>query len=185
MKRWLQTPRSLIAFLPLPLVVGIYFSMPEPAPLPTVDFVDLNRFAGDWYVIANIPTFVERGTKNGIERYEVRDDGDIDIIFTFNSIASGKSKRLTARGFVTNRETNAEWRVQFFWPIRFPYYVIDLAPDYSYTVVGVPGRSYVWIMARQPTLDDAVYVRIVGDLDRLGFDIGKLERQHHDILADS
>ena len=33
----------------------------EFGELNTVDYVDLERFMGDWYVIANIPTFIEKG----------------------------------------------------------------------------------------------------------------------------
>ena len=43
--------------------------------MKTVEFVDLERFMGDWYVIANIPTFIEKGATNAIESYKLMDDG--------------------------------------------------------------------------------------------------------------
>ena len=52
-------------------------------PLPAVDYVDLERFSGDWYVIANIPTFLEKGAHNAVETYELNEDGTIATTFTF------------------------------------------------------------------------------------------------------
>ena len=44
-------------------------------PLATVDHVDLPRFMGDWFVIAGIPTFVERNALAPIENYTLEPDG--------------------------------------------------------------------------------------------------------------
>lgn len=135
------------------------------APLQPIPKLDLDRFMGDWYVIANIPTFAEKGAVNGIESYRLRKDGDVDITYTFRQDSvQGKMKQFTARGFVVNKETNSEWKVQFFWPIRFPYYVIELDSHYTFTVIGVPNRKYVWLMSRIPNPPD----HIVNDyLERL------------------
>ena len=64
--------------------------------MDTVDYVDLDRFMGDWYVIANIPTFLEKGAHNAVETYELNDDGTIDTTFvwrTFDIIRAARWKR--------------------------------------------------------------------------------------------
>lgn len=139
--------------------------------LHTVSHVDLKRFMGDWRVIANIPYFAEKGCIDSIEGYRSRPDGRIDNIFTFRKgsfDAPQKSIRAIAR--VHNTETNAEWRIRFFHLITAKYLVLDLDPDYRWTVVGHPSRKYGWIMAREKTLPAATYAGILHRLATQGYD---------------
>jgi len=53
----------------------------ERPPIKTVAHVDLERFMGRWFVIANIPTFVEQGAYNAVERYRLSSDGSVDTTF--------------------------------------------------------------------------------------------------------
>jgi len=146
-------------------------------PLKTVDYVDLERFMGDWYVIAIIPNFIEKNAVNGIESYSTlnKDGVKIDYIFRVKT-PDGKLKHLQPKAWIHNRETNAEWRVQFLWPLKAAYLIIDLAEDYSYTVIGEPSRKFVWIMAREPELEDELYDSILGRLDQQGYDISKIKK---------
>ena len=90
-------------------------------PLHTVAHVDLPRFMGDWYVIANIPTFIERDAHNAVESYRLAEDGRILTEFTFNAGAfDGPLKRYTPTGFVQDA-AGAVWGMQFFWPIKADY----------------------------------------------------------------
>lgn len=134
-------------------------------PLKKVEHVDIQKFMGKWYVIANIPTFIEEGAYNAVETYTWNKKEDrIDVDFTFNKDSfKGEKKHYTQKAFVHDPSGN-EWRIQFFWPLKFPYLIIDLAPDYSYTVIGVPNRSYLWIMARDKTLPEQTYQSILNKL---------------------
>ena len=137
--------------------------------LETVDYVDLKKFMGDWYVIANIPTFIEKGAVNAIESYKLDSKGRVKTTFTFRKEnADGPQKKYSPTGFIYNKETNAEWRMQFLWPFKSPFLVIDLDDKYSYTVIGVPSRKYVWIMAREYKMYDDLYNKIVSKLDSVG-----------------
>lgn len=145
--------------------------------MKTVDFVDLERFMGDWYVIANIPTFIEKGATNAIESYKLKDDGIIETTFTFFlDSPQGKKKVYNPKGFVYNSQTNAEWRMQFIWPFKSPFLIIDLDEKYSYTVIGVPSKKYVWIMAREPILNENIYKIIVKKLSKIGYNISKIRK---------
>jgi apolipoprotein D and lipocalin family protein len=147
------------------------------APMPTVDQVDLDRFMGDWYVIANIPTRIERGAHNAVESYRLEDDGTIATTFTFNDGAfDGPRREYHPHGFVRDRETNATWGMQFIWPVKAEYLVIHLDEDYSQTVIGRSKRDYVWIMARESRMPDADYAAIIGKLERLGYDVSRIEK---------
>lgn len=142
----------------------------ELPPLEKVAAVDLSRFMGDWYVIANIPTFLEKGAHNAIEHYDLKDDGTIAITFTFHKdYFDGPLKTLKMTGTPVEGTNNAEWKVSPFWPIRFPYYTVELAPDYSWVVVATPDRGYLWIMARKPTLSEALVREITDRMISRGF----------------
>ncbi len=150
---------------------------PTGDPMPTVDRVDLNRFMGDWYVIANIPTFLERGAHNAVENYRLDDDGTIETTFTYRKGGfDGEQKKLTARGFVRDADSNALWGMQFIWPFKADYRVAYLDDAYSQTIIARQQRDYVWIMARSPSIDDASYARLVREVSQLGYDTNKLER---------
>lgn len=145
-------------------------------PLPTVAQVDLQRFMGDWYVIANIPTFLEKGAHNAVDSYRLERDGTIDIRFTYSADGSGaERKTLESRGFV-QEPSNAVWGVQFVWPFKADYRITYLAEDYSRTIVSRQKRDYVWIMARTPTIPDADYQRLVKLVGEQGYDIDSIQR---------
>ena len=134
-----------------------------PPPLETVDYVDLERFMGDWYVIANIPTFVEKGAHNAVESYRLDDDGTIATTFTFRKDGfDGKEKAYHPRGFVRDTVTNAEWGMQFVWPFKGDYRIVYLSEDYSTTIIGRNKRDYVWLMSRHPELPESEYQVIAG-----------------------
>jgi apolipoprotein D and lipocalin family protein len=146
-------------------------------PIHTVKSVDLERFMGDWYVIANIPTFIEKGAHNAVESYRLAEDGTIETTFTFNKDApNGPLKVYTPRGFLQDKSSNAVWGMQFIWPFKAEYRIIYLNEDYSQTVIGRTKRDYVWIMARAPQIPDADYARILDFLESEGYDIQEIKK---------
>lgn len=149
-----------------------------PPPGPGVPAkVDLDRFMGDWWVVGHIPTQQESNAAAAIESYTRRPDGDIDIRYTFcDGVDATEITELRMLGWVYDEETNAEWRVRPFWPLRLKYIIDELPADYSYTVITHPSRRWAWIMARQPTLDPALYADIVARLQARGFDTTQMRQ---------
>ena len=148
----------------------------QPA-LPTVDYVDLDRFMGDWYVIANIPTAFEKGAHNAVESYELNGNGTIATTFAFRKNSfDGKRKQYNPTAFVEDTQSNAVWGMQFVWPIKADYRIVYLNDDYSQTVIGRNKRDYVWIMARTPAIDNSEYQAIAIMIEEMGYDISKLRK---------
>jgi apolipoprotein D and lipocalin family protein len=146
-------------------------------PLETVEYVDLQRFMGDWYVIANIPTFVEKGAHNAVENYRLDDDGTIATTFTFNKDSfDGPLKEYHPRGFVRDTESNAEWGMQFIWPIKGDYRITFLDEDYSRTVISRNKRDYVWLMARTPQVSEADYQEMLQHVRESGYDLNEIRK---------
>lgn len=167
---------TAITSVPLLMLLGACQSVPQ-SPIPTVQRVDLERFMGDWYVIANIPTFLEKGAHNAVETYELLPERRVATRFRFrNGAFDGPLKVYNPTGFVRDDDSNAVWGMQFIWPIRAEYRVIFLDEDYSRTIIGRTRRDYVWLMARTPVLDEAEYAEMVQAVADAGYDVSLLER---------
>ncbi|HUT39747.1 MAG TPA: lipocalin family protein [Gammaproteobacteria bacterium] len=148
-----------------------------PAALQTVEHVDLPRFMGDWYVIASIPTFIERGAHNAIESYELVSDRQVATTFRFNDGAfDGPLRTYRPTGFVREDPSNAVWGMQFIWPIKADYRVMYLNEDYTHTVIGRNKRDYVWIMARTRTIPEGEFINLVRLIEEQGYDAANLRR---------
>ncbi len=145
--------------------------------LETVDYVDIERFMGDWYVIANIPTFLEKGAHNAVETYELNADGTIATTFTYRKGGfDGKRKEYNPKAFIKDTNSNALWGMRFVWPIKADYRVVYLSDDYSQTVIARQKRDFVWIMARTPSISDQDYDALVTFVAALGYDTALLQR---------
>jgi apolipoprotein D and lipocalin family protein len=146
-------------------------------PLAQAPSVDLARFMGDWYVIASIPTFIERDAYNAVESYRLAPDGTIETTFTFREGGfDGKPRRYTPRGFVFDHESNAVWGMRFVWPVKADYRIAYVSPDYGQTVIARVARDYVWIMARTPSIPDPDYERLLQFVAAQGYDVSLLRK---------
>jgi apolipoprotein D and lipocalin family protein len=150
------------------------------APLPVVPAVDLARYAGTWHEIARYPNFFERMCARDVTaNYRPNADGTIAVVNACRT-EDGTMQSVEGQARVI-APAKLEVRFAPAWLGWLPlvwgdYWVIDLAPDYSYAVVGEPSREYLWILAREPRLDDATYDKIAAGLRAFGYDAGRLQR---------
>lgn len=146
-------------------------------PLPRAASVELDRFMGDWYVIASIPTWIERDAYNAVESYARDADGRIRTTFRYRKGAfDGSLKTMHPVGTVRPGTGQAEWGMQFVWPIKAEYVIAWLDPGYREVIVARSKRDYVWIMARTPVLDESEYDALVARVAAMGYDTSKLRR---------
>jgi apolipoprotein D and lipocalin family protein len=145
--------------------------------LQTVPFVDLSKYSGKWYEIASFPQSFQKGCHCTTAEYTLSEKGYVIVENKCNrDSVKGKLTSIKGKAFVVKNSGNAKLKVQFFWPFRAKYWIIDLAGDYSYAVVGHPNRKYLWILSRIPAMDDARYQEILLRLKAKGFDLSKLQR---------
>lgn len=157
------------------LIISILITtMASTQDLQTVPFVDLHKYAGKWYEIASYPQRFQKGCTNTTAEYTLSDKGY--VIVTNRCKRNGKQSSIKGKAFVVKNSGNAKLKVQFFWPFRGKYWIIDLADDYSYAVVSHPNRKYLWILSRKPYLENAVYEQIISRLKQKGFNLDKLNR---------
>ena len=144
--------------------------------LKTVERVDLGRYTGTWYEVASFPARFQRNCSCTTAEYASNDDGTIAVRNRCYNTEKKKWEEATAKAFVRDEATNAELAVQFFWPFKGDYYIIDLADDYSHALVGTPDRKYLWVLSRTPKLTAAVYDNLLGKAMQQGFDVSQLKR---------
>ncbi len=155
-------------------------------PMETVDHVDLDRFMGRWYVIAAIPTYLEKGAHNPVESYEKLPDGTIGTTFSFNKGSfDGDLKTYSPRGFVLDSLTNAVWAMQFIWPFKADYRIIFLDEDYRHVMIGRKRRDYLWIMARDKQMNPELLEDLVRLSREFGYESAKIFSFPHSASVES
>jgi apolipoprotein D and lipocalin family protein len=171
-----QFMKFLFPFVVLFLWILMGTTSIQAQTLPTVAQVDLAQYAGKWYEIASYPMSFQRGCHCTTATYTVTDKDYVIVENRCNrDSVNGKLSYIKGKAFVTPNSGNSKLMVQFFWPFRAKYWIIDLAADYSFAVVSHPSKKYLWILSRTPKLDAVVYGGIVERLKALGFDLTKLK----------
>jgi apolipoprotein D and lipocalin family protein len=168
-----MNPIKTLSMLAMVLMTGCATRNPPP----TVPRVELERFMGDWYVVAGILTSFEKDAYHAVENYRQDEKGRIPTTYTFRKGGfDGPKKTYNSMAFVHDKESNAEWRIQFLWPFRFPYLIIYLDPEYRATAISTDDKKYLWIMSRTPQMPEPLYQEIIELVTTLGFDTNKIVR---------
>ncbi len=145
--------------------------------LETVPHVDLKKYAGKWFEIASFPQRFQKGCNCSTAEYTLTDKDYVIVENRCNKDSvNGKQAYVKGKAFITKNSGNAKLKVQFFWPFRAKYWIIDLADDYSYAVVSHPNKKYLWILCRTPKMEESVYQKITERLQQKGFDLSKLQK---------
>lgn len=150
------------------------------SPVRTVDFVDLQQYLGKWYEIAAIPqSFEKKCVANATAEYAPAEDGLISVVNACDT-ASGQLSVAKGRAKVVDRASHAKLKVTFVqflgWKFLFggDYWILGLGENYSYAVVGAPGRKYAWILSRTPGMTEEQLNEANQVLVSQGFDTCKL-----------
>ena len=137
--------------------------------------VDLARYAGKWYEIARLPNRFQRDcATNTTATYTLRPDGKITVV---NECRKADGRLKSAKGaarVADSKGPNTKLKVTFFWSFSGNYWIIELDPEYRWVVVGEPGRDYLWILCREPRMDEAVYNQIIERVKQQGYEVGRL-----------
>lgn len=138
-----------------------------------VNHVDLQRYAGKWFEIARYPNRFQRACQSDATAvYTLLKNGKVQVVNACRkSNGSTKDVRGTAKAVDAS---NARLKVTFFWPFYGDYWIIALDPDYSWAVVGEPGRKYLWILSRTPQMTEADYLKALDEVRRTSYDPARL-----------
>jgi apolipoprotein D and lipocalin family protein len=172
----MKLPIALLAGGCMALLLLAGCSASDQPPLTLAKQVDLDRYAGRWYIIANIPYFAERGNVGSFFDVSFPDGKVLDVYSGRGKTFGAPLKQFTMNGYVVPHTHNARWRESPFWPIYLSYLVLWVDPDYQYALVGYPGRGYGWILSRSPQIGDATYQSLLARFGGEGYDTSQFRR---------
>ncbi len=162
------------------LLIGGCASTPKGlGPITVVDELSMEEYDGEWYVIANIPYFFERGNVMPRVIFEKRDDGRYDDLYFYREDFDGKVKTMEGVAWVPDPAEPARLKTRFFWPFTFDYLVIKLDPDYQHVAIAHSSRKYGWIMAREPLMDETTYEQYLQAFAAQGYDTSRILKIAH------
>lgn len=144
-----------------------------------VEKVDVLSFAGKWYCLYSIPTFMDTHWRQTTDTYVIHPDGYYAVFTTYKVIGEEKQKYRRSKLLTVRNTGNAEFKAQQVWPFKIDYWVIELAEDYSYAVVGHPEYKHLCIMSRKPYLPQDLLAEIISRCKAKGYDTTKLVSQEH------
>lgn len=148
--------------------------------LQVVPWVDLQQYAGTWYEIARYPNRFQKDCFATSVTYTLRQDGTVEVVNRCRSgSVNGEERSVRGKAWSVDPATNAKLKVQFFWPFRGNYWIIQLDENYRYAVVGNPKRNLLWILSRTPAMDRTTYDGILQRLEAQGYDPRRLIRPGH------
>jgi len=148
----------------------------EPAEVPTVGSLDLQRYQGTWYELASFPNWFQRGCHATIARYTLEADGQIRVENTCRrGSLDGREVEAVGRARRPDPSKPGQLEVSFFWPFWSGYWVVDLDPQYRWAIVGSPDRDYLWFLSRERHVSSELLGTLKERAEAAGFDVTQLE----------
>ena len=149
--------------------------MSIPENIAPVSSFQIEHYLGKWYEIARLDHRFERGLTQISAEYSMREDGGLKVLNRGYSIEKKEWSEAEGRGYFVNSPNEGYLKVSFFGPFFGSYIVFDLdMVNYQYALVSGPDKSYFWLLARTPTIDDTLKKKLIAKATSLGFDTSKL-----------
>ena len=177
--------KSVLAATTLAIISLSFTTQAETVPPQAVDQVDIQKYAGKWYEIAHVPMYFHRKCiANITAQYSVNADQTIGVL---NSCRTANGEIISSEGVAyPQNQGNSKLKVSFLPPglrwipfTRGHYWVLRVDPEYKVALVGGPSTKYLWILSREPQLDEAIYKSYLETAKYYGYDITKLIKLSH------
>ena len=170
--------RNRFRLIVVPLYLTLFLlagcSAQQGPTMETVENLDLDRFMGQWHVLADISTPFDRDAFGPLESYTRVGQNIVETVYSYREgNATGPLRERHLKAFVSD-ESNAVWAMQIFWPIKAEYRVVFVDPDYQTTIVGRTKRDFVWVMSRAPEISAPALTSLLQRTQALGYDLSKL-----------
>lgn len=160
-----------IFFIPFLLISCV--NIPDGI-IPVTDF-NIERYLGTWYEIARLDHSFEKGLERVTAHYSLRDDGGIKVVNRGFNPKKNKWKEATGKAYFVDNPKVGRLKVSFWGPFYGGYNIIELDTiNYSYSVVCGPTKSYLWILSRNPKMDEHIISELIRKARSLGFETDRL-----------
>jgi len=138
--------------------------------------LDLKKYLGTWYEIARYDHRFERGLVGVTANYSMREDGKIKVLNSgYKDSLTGELSTAVGKAKIPDPKNNpGKLKVSFFWFFYGDYYVMELDKDYQWALIGSSSDNYLWILSRSPHMEKDLYEKLLGNLQKRGYDTSKL-----------
>ncbi|MDH4205339.1 MAG: lipocalin family protein [Desulfobacteraceae bacterium] len=168
--------KKLLIFIPILLSACV--NIPENVS-PVTGF-DIDQYLGTWYEIARLDHSFERGLERVTAQYSLRDDGGIKVVNKGLDPKKNTWKEVIGKAYFVGDSNLGSLKVSFWGPFYSSYNIIDLdKKKYSYSMVCGPNKSYLWILAREPHMEESLKSELMNRAKALGFETDKMIHVTH------
>ena len=158
----------------IPILISACVSIPENIT-PVTGF-DIDQYLGTWYEIARLDHSFERVTA----KYSLRDDGSIKVLNRGFDPEKNRWKETIGKAYFVGDSNIGRLKVSFWGPFYGAYNIIDLdKKNYSYSLVCGPNKSYLWILSREPHMEESLKSELINKAKALGFETDKMTYVTH------
>ena len=163
--------KRLLLFVPILLSACVNI----PKNVAPVTGFDIDRYLGTWYEIARLDHSFERGLESVTAEYSYRDDGGIKVLNRGFDPAKNLWKEAVGKAYFVGDSNLGRLKVSFWGPFYGAYNIIDLdKKNYSYSLVCGPNKSYLWILAREPHMEESLKSELINKAKALGFETDQM-----------
>lgn len=152
-----------------------------PEGIEPVDNFELEPYLGTWYEIARLDHSFERGLSNVTANYSLREDGGVDVLNRGYSTRKSRWEEAEGKAYFIGDPSVGRLKVSFFGPFYGAYNVFELGENYEYSMVAGPDRSYLWILAREARLPQAMLDELLSKAEAAGYDTSELILVEHEL----
>jgi apolipoprotein D and lipocalin family protein len=136
--------------------------------------LDVKNLSGAWYEIARYPNRREKECISDSQELVASDDKPRRLQLVDSCTA--------AKGFAVvhnytakiDKQTDGKLRIPTFFPMARPYWVLAMAPDNSWLVIGEASHKALWIFSKTRTLTPATLTQIEGLTTSSGYSTARL-----------
>jgi apolipoprotein D and lipocalin family protein len=152
-----------------------------PDNVQPVDNFKLEKYLGKWYEIARLDHSFEKGLSRVVAEYSLRPDGGVKVLNRGYSEKENKWKEAVGKAYFVKGPDQGFLKVSFFGPFYGSYVIFGLDHEnYQYALVSGPDKSYLWLLARGPKMNEDIKNNLIAKAKAAGFDTGKLIFVSHD-----
>lgn len=157
-----------------PMVLLLLSACTGSLPVQPVTNFELNRYLGQWYEIARLDHFFERGLEQVTAEYSLRQDDGVRVVNRGYSAQKETWSHAEGKAYLDASPTTGLLKVSFYGPFYSAYIIFGLDPDYQYAYVAGPDLDYLWLLSRTPSVPKSVYEEFVTTAREQGFDVSQL-----------
>ena len=137
--------------------------------------LEIEKYLGKWYEIARYNHRFEKGLVGVTATYSMREDGKIKVVNEgFKKTLKGEKSVSVGKAKIPDSNVPSKLKVSFFWFFYGDYYVMELDENYQWAVIGSSSDNYLWILSREPKMDEGTYNKLLAGLTKRGYDVSKL-----------